>query len=1167
MLVLYQPLLITIVRDDMRDRFIIIMAFVAAGMLGILLANAQLVNKENKDALASYNITPHTISHVQEDGKVRLTIHSSPKFVEEDAKWKKIEDARSLKDKMIDGKPIFELRYLKEDPRYDFEVIDFNYTHVEFKAVLKDKKLEGKNVPFKVWTKDEPIMEYQPMSFSSTSEKKTIIHTSDNIFKQNFTIGENSTTVYFGVSEISIDGRVRDGSVPVRYYGQLKWDISSIPAAATIDNATMCGWLYDGSGAPENTITVFRVDDQAWGSGADTSYVDAQTLDTESDITMNSTANGAYTCFAIHNIIQADVNDGNDYSTVRWEYQSYPLGTVNDVRWDAEDEFGVTGSYQALNSAEDSAANGMTPLLDLTYTAAGGGGNPSPEVYLYINDTSSVDSDYIGTFGDSFNITANVNFTDMPVTIYVNGTARGNGTGVAFNHTTTDWFGNATYNISAGWVGNTTIDGNSTEMILYVHKATSGFVYLQNGSGCCVGSSYPEVFNYTIDADADNQQGGNKDCSYGVRYDGTNMSHSVGDSMEISFRLAGGNWNTTGYIDSCANYTNSQQDSTTFISPSSGYEVYNIINGVENEDAVLINNSIVNITCMANGTIVLDNYEPFTLEINLSGWESVIGDNPYENVTTMYTATAGSGHRARCEWIAADGQNYTTGGAIQDQYFNFTDGTINDEEWQSSVLEEDIVDFYLNMTAPIGANAVTSAVLSWNDTNYTYDSIANYTRGEAHRLTIGLNKTLTIPEIGLYNENVTFNWTIRFSLNNGNVYDYSSSNHDQSIWRPLVGACNSTLTKVKELVFYNETSDFSPINATINAYINLSTGEEYNFTANNFTVDVCMYPSWINTTADIQFEYTNTSGYRIRQYYIDDGIIDNVSEILDLYLIPTSISSALELSAQDQFGNPLDNMIIEVDRWYPELRSYKTVAAPKTDVAGRTLTYVLLNDVNYRFRLTQGGTTIQIFDQRLITDTSLELTVNPTTLVDWLEYWDKITGSCSYSEDTGYISCTYSETSGLASYIQLKAYRRGALSKVEICSQTNDTFPSGSFQCSVGNVSSDVLDIKMTAKLTTGSADEYMFWSELLEIGAGISRMFGSCNSVSNLGKCQDGLFMTFILTMTAAFVGVHNPSVSIAMMLGGFSVSVLAGLYAISLASLIGTILVGMIIIYRMRA
>ena len=82
-----------------------------------------------------------------ESGACTTTLYSGTRNVFEDGEWKRIEDARSLKDKG------FEIEFIEKDPEFDINVLDFNLTSITLELDTVEK-YRSKNIPVKIWRKE-----------------------------------------------------------------------------------------------------------------------------------------------------------------------------------------------------------------------------------------------------------------------------------------------------------------------------------------------------------------------------------------------------------------------------------------------------------------------------------------------------------------------------------------------------------------------------------------------------------------------------------------------------------------------------------------------------------------------------------------------------------------------------------------------------------------------------------------------------------------------------------------------------------------------------------------------------------------------------------------------------------------------------------------------------
>ena len=107
------------------------------------------------------------------NGLCTKTIYSGIRFVYEDDNWKKVEEARSLKDKG------FDIKYIDIDEKYKLKIIDFNFSSIEFELELTEDELE-KDIPVKLWkindekSTDDKIIKRSYKDYYDTVKHKKI---------------------------------------------------------------------------------------------------------------------------------------------------------------------------------------------------------------------------------------------------------------------------------------------------------------------------------------------------------------------------------------------------------------------------------------------------------------------------------------------------------------------------------------------------------------------------------------------------------------------------------------------------------------------------------------------------------------------------------------------------------------------------------------------------------------------------------------------------------------------------------------------------------------------------------------------------------------------------------------------------------------------------------
>ena len=205
--------------------------------------------------------TPSTETHCT-DGKCTLTLYSGTRYVYEDEKWVKFEEAKSVLKHL---KKI----YLKEDKvNYDFDVIEANFSYLRFNLSVSPTSV-SKQVPITVCKLSADTCRQVSILFTKESFDLALSSTSyiaiDNILDYNFTLGIASTTIQLqdadseNLEDTFITNNVPDGnnggsdSINLIesdggarvWYGIIKFNISQVPVGQTIDGATLSLYLFD----------------------------------------------------------------------------------------------------------------------------------------------------------------------------------------------------------------------------------------------------------------------------------------------------------------------------------------------------------------------------------------------------------------------------------------------------------------------------------------------------------------------------------------------------------------------------------------------------------------------------------------------------------------------------------------------------------------------------------------------------------------------------------------------------------------------------------------------------------------------------------------------------------------------------------------------------------
>lgn len=326
--------------------------------------------------------------------------------IEENGAWIPIEEAKSLKDKTYNGKPLFGVEYLQTDGEHDFEIIDFNYTTLIFKPVLLNSSKIGTKTPFKVDSYNIDDKHKEDLTLDTLSKNPAVVYKTDNVFSENYTLGDHSTTITLVTypTDSLGDIRVEDGGGNFAYIG--RWNISQIPDGVILQSAVLALYNFESYGSFDDDSIFWRINAQAWEtSTASAGDLNGFSLDNQtSNVTWNETpAVNTWSGLDILPVIRADYDEGYENSSVWVEDPDETMGQdITAVSDTGENKY---GNYNG----------GAGPLCKFD-TADGGGGGPSkpPELRItYETTTTTTTTTTIPT--DNTTITKTVNIDVDPL--------------------------------------------------------------------------------------------------------------------------------------------------------------------------------------------------------------------------------------------------------------------------------------------------------------------------------------------------------------------------------------------------------------------------------------------------------------------------------------------------------------------------------------------------------------------------------------------------------------------------------------------------------------------------------------------------------------------------------------------------------------------------------
>lgn len=495
--------------------------------------------------------------------------------------------------------------------------------------------------------------------------------------------------------------------------------------------------------------------------------------------------------------------------------------------------------------------------------------------------------------------------------------------------------------------------------------------------------------------------------------------------------------------------------------------------------------------------------------------------------------------------------NDTTGNIGSD----FTEFFINllnhSEEYETeNILETQSVLFKLFLNA---TNITTAdANLTYNGTNYGYDTKSTSSTQA------NFTKTIKIPLVNSTVQNNTFYWNYIIDDHNN-----QTASHNQSVYKMILqnsdaGGANKTLQ-----FYIKDEEDDAAKSGTLkgnfkiwlaqNSINHTNLDRTYGFDETAATThSFYILPAWASYQTNSQLEYAST-GYTTRNYYLSDATITNSSQNITLYVANATEENLgiVLIKVIDEYNQEITNAYIKILRYYPKDATYKTVEILKTDYYGQATARLVLYDVWYKFLVSYNGETI-------IETTPLKVVSNEMTLkkgageavlTDWLNLRN-VQYSLTYLNDSKTFKFVFTDTSGLVQEGCLRVVKRTGTKDTEICNECQES-SAATITCTLPEDAEDTY--VATGWFTINPTRSVTLWITIT--GKKLAEYFG-----------KDGILIGLLLVITCAAVGIWSAPVAIAMSIVGLITALMLGFVMMSYAAIISIVLVGIILLIKMK-
>ena len=498
-----------------------------------------------------------------------------------------------------------------------------------------------------------------------------------------------------------------------------------------------------------------------------------------------------------------------------------------------------------------------------------------------------------------------------------------------------------------------------------------------------------------------------------------------------------------------------------------------------------------------------------------------------EQTNTNYLATDGIGTYKRLNVLAGNNKNFTFNNLSnyynQTSSFNFTAlETYNDYY----LLDQ--FDYKLNFTAKIN---LTSAAIN----NFTLN-LSNLANSYAETKTT-TNGSTSFNML----QSLSYNSTIDSSLYMLDSFTHTGLTGISSVYNYYLWETNSVYISI-----YDEENDTILTGVNISVEIFNDDDSKVDTTTNGTVLFSDLTPG------DYLIRYSATN-YSERSYFVT--ITDRETSSINLYLLRDSEAEEITVYVFDTTGDPVENALVKMLKFYIDCNCYQTVQVEQTDFEGSAANFLVdgFNSELYKFIISFGGTDYLETNPFKITSATLNFFIDFSDLdvTSSLGVVNGIASNLSFSNVTADFTFTYSDSGSNVVSACLKVYRE---------------LPSSSTLTNSTCISSTAGTITVTAPRINGTT--YKAVANVVFDGEDyvIDTLYQTYSSGGRITGLV-GVFLTMILVLGFALISLWNPSVSIVLTVTAIVLAGVLGILTIGKTALMGLIAVGVIIILRNKS
>jgi len=362
--------------------------------------------------------------------------------------------------------------------------------------------------------------------------------------------------------------------------------------------------------------------------------------------------------------------------------------------------------------------------------------------------------------------------------------------------------------------------------------------------------------------------------------------------------------------------------------------------------------------------------------------------------------------------------------------------------------------------------------------------------------------------------------------------------------------CNASIANISLNFTFLDFTTGTPVNTTYTSTY-ASSGVNRTIIGAASSYVWCIEPSIATFVITTTETYAAAVGYSTI-YTSRSLTANNVTQKIYIYMVNASSAYPTTLTVQQLPNIPLTGIKIDVYRFTPP-NNYTALQTCTTNTAGSCLVYLIPNTISYLYNLTNLG----------MTAGPETLACTPGSAICYRNFFigtvvdipgvtsGKVSGACSYSNTTGYLTCTAQATIPEVTGFGLKLYRLGA--NTTTCLNTSAGLTS-TLTCGVPQINNSVWSYFLYS-IETGH-NEPITGGEI-DI---------NLNRATALGR--DAWFITLFLFLFMAAVGAVNPVLGIFLGLLGLMLAIFIQIIPFNsmFSIFMITAIMGLVLVWRIR-